>query len=86
MTDTLKPSPPNGSEGSTSTKKTSEKPSSDVGGNVIVRLKSLFGCDHPASGLTVPKAGTIFEADAERASSVVAAGLAELAPAGAKGE
>lgn len=81
MTDTLKPSPTSGSKGSASTPKTSAKPNFVAGGNVIVRLKSLVagGGEHPGTGSYIPRAGEIFEADAERGQALVACGLAVIA-------
>lgn len=87
MKDTLKTSPNSGSGGSESTPKTSAKPKPADVGNGIVRLKSLtVGGDNPGTGMFIPPAGQIFEADAERGNALVACGLAEVAPEGAKGE
>lgn len=79
MTDTSKKPRTSGSAVSESTEKSAPAPA-------FVRLKSLLagGGDHPGSGLSIPKAGTIFEADVDRGLSLVAAGLAEIAPAGAE--
>ena len=99
MTENLKPSPTSGSKGSASKKKQSS--AGEPGGPVrpeslaadggvasgIVRLKSLtVGGDNPGTGMWIPPAGQIFEADAERGKALVACGLAEVAPEGAKGE
>jgi hypothetical protein len=87
MTDTLKTSPNGGNAASASTPKTSAKPKLAVVVSGTVRLKSLtVGGDNPGTGMFIPPAGQIFEADAERGKALVACGLAEVAPDGAKGE
>lgn len=86
MTENLKPSPTSGSKGSASMPKSAEK-HSGAAASGIVRLKSLtVGGDNPGTGMWIPPAGQIFEADAERGKALVACGLAEVAPEGAKGE
>lgn len=79
MTDTSKKSRTSGSAVSDATAKSADAPA-------VVRLKSLLldGGDHPGSGLSIPKAGQIFEVDADRGFALVAYGLAEIAPAGAE--
>ena len=86
MSDTLTTSPQSGKRVSASTPKMSEKPSEgSVSGTV--RLKSLTpGGENPGSGMFIPGVGEIFEADAERGAALIACGLAEAAPDGAKGE
>lgn len=81
MTDTLKKPRTSGSAVSEPTEKSVPVPVA-----AFVRLKSLLlgGGDHPGSGLSLPKSGTIFEVDVDRGLSLVAAGLAEIAPAGAE--
>lgn len=87
MSDTLKTSLPSGSKGSASTPKTSEKQNSGGAVSVTVRLKSLtVGGENPGAGIFLPGIGQIFEADAERGKALIACGLAEAAPEGAKGE
>lgn len=86
MNDISKTSPPSGSKGSASTPKTNVKQSSGSGVSGTVRLRSTSGGDHPGTGLTIPPAGEIFEADAEKGLALIACGLAEAAPEGAKGE
>lgn len=87
MTNESKQSPNSGSAGSGSTPKTSAKPKPVAVVSGIVRLKSLtVGGDNPGTGMWIPAAGQIFEADAERGKALVACGLAEVAPEGAKGE
>ena len=86
MNENLKPSPTSGSKGSASMPKSAEKHSAGAVSG-IVRLKSLtVGGDNPGTGMWIPPAGQIFEADAERGKALVACGLAEVAPEGAKGE
>lgn len=87
MTDTLKPSPNNGSRSSASTPKTSEKPSKSADVSGPVRLRSLtVGGENPGTGMYLPPEGEIFEANAEQGKALVACGLAEAAPESAKGE
>jgi len=85
MKDTSRNLRTSGSEGSESTTKTT-KTSAEVGGTV--RLKSLCkdGGENPGTGLSIPAAGSFFEADAERGAALILCGLAEAAPEGAKGE
>jgi hypothetical protein len=86
VTNESKQSPKSGNPVSESTPTPKSEPEIVVSG--VVRLRSLLegGGDHAGSGLSVPKKGVIFEADA-RGHELVAAGLAEVvAPEGAKGE
>lgn len=89
-TNESKQSQTNGSEGLESTKRKSAKQSPAVVASVprTLRLRSLVkdGGEHPGSGLALPVGGEIFEADGARGMDLVACGLAELAPEGAKGE
>ncbi len=73
MTDTSKKPRTSGSAVSESTEKSAPAPA-------FVRLKSLSveGGDNPGNGIFIPKAGQIFEADAERGQALIACGLAEL--------
>ena len=73
MTDTSKKPRTSGSAVSESTKKSAPAPA-------FVRLKSLSaeGGDNPGNGIFIPKAGQIFEANAEQGQALVACGLAEL--------
>ena len=79
MTENLKPSPTSGSKGSASMPKSAEKPSGAVVSGTV-RLKSLSaeGGDNPGNGIFIPKAGQIFEANAEQGRALIACGLAEL--------
>lgn len=83
-TNESKPSPKSGNKGSGSMK-TQTSVSEPAR---IVRLRSRLegGGDHPGTGLSVPSRGVIFEVAADQGQSLIACGLAEAAPEGAKGE
>jgi hypothetical protein len=87
MSDTLTILPASGKDGSGSTRKKSARAPVEGSASGTMTVRSLVdACDHPGTGLSIPKRGTIFDVDADRGAALVAGGLVESAPEGVKGE